>query len=110
MGDALALAGGVLAAMHVPELPSAYAAAGAWAERLRLAQEALTLLRGLAADAHTAAATLEDLSATPASLRLCLVTLGVAVPASDQEVSHMRGRHAPTPRQGPSLPCLHGCS
>lgn len=73
----------MLAAMHAPELPSGHEAAGAWAERLRLAQEALTLLRGLAADAHTAAATLEDLSATAASLRLCLVTLGAAPPASD---------------------------
>ena len=68
--------------MHAPELPSGSEAAAAWAERLRLAQEALTLLRGLAADAHTAAATLEDLSASPASLRLCLVTLGAARPAS----------------------------
>ncbi|KAK9840657.1 hypothetical protein WJX81_007653 [Elliptochloris bilobata] len=73
--------GGVLAVMRVPQLPSdgrgagAAAAAAAWVERLRLAQEALTLLRGLAADAHTAAAMHEDLAASPAALRTCLVAL-----------------------------------
>lgn len=62
--------------MHAPELPCGGGrAAAAWAERLRLAQEALTLLRGLAADAATAAAALDDLAAAPAPLRLCLVTL-----------------------------------
>jgi len=68
---------GVLAALHAPDLPDGAcgdgAAAAAWAERLRLAQEALTLLRGLAAEPAAAAAVLEDLTASPAAARLCLV-------------------------------------
>ena len=52
--------------------------AQAWRQRLRLAQEALTLLRGLSVQPQVRAMVLEDHVSSAASIRLCLATAGAS--------------------------------
>ncbi len=57
--------------------PASKKEAGTWHERLRLTQEALTLLRGLSVQPQVKDVVLEDHISSAASIRLCLMTAGM---------------------------------
>ena len=56
------------------------AEAEAWQERLRVVQEALTLLRGLSVQPLLKGLVYEDHTSSAASIRACLVAAGMAPP------------------------------
>ncbi len=57
--------------------PASKKEAGIWHEQLRLAQEALTLLRGLSVQPQVKDLVLGDHISSAASIRLCLMTAGM---------------------------------
>lgn len=70
-------AGRPLQTFQLDPVPAARSGLRAWQERLRLVQEALTLLRGLSAADLLRDLVLEEHLASSASLRLCHIAAGL---------------------------------
>ncbi len=99
------VAGGALGALRPLRPPGSAADFGAWGARLVLAQEALTLLRGLSAAEHLREAVAEEIAASPASLRLCHIVPGARLALLHTCMHRMHAcMHAPAALRARNVP------